>query len=196
MCCFRGCSYYSFSWLCSITKFSKSCLLWPFYTNISTEKFSSSLICFSQHIECALWRKPLNTRFMVLGSMYDVGLIFMLVMAFLRCTLNSYLLLMVLLVIIISKKIKDLFLFSYYMVYWIAVSCLRRISWKAFAWYFAGKWAWFSCTHHLNVFDFMCIARSSAIALSSRCCKWLSDNSTVSDKPMWPAFSNNLILFS
>ena len=64
---------------------------------------------------------------MVLGSMHDVGLIWMLVMAFLRCTLNSYLLLMVL-VILISKKIKDLFPLSYSMVHWIAGSCLFRIS--------------------------------------------------------------------
>ena len=48
-------------------------------------------------------------------SMHDVGLICMLVMAFLGWTSNSYLLLM-LLVMLMSKKIKDLF-FSYSMVF-------------------------------------------------------------------------------
>ena len=47
----------------------------------------------------------------------------MLIMEFLRCTLISYLLLMVL-VMLMSKKFKDLFSFSYSMVYWIAGSCL------------------------------------------------------------------------
>ena len=50
-----------FSWLfllfflllCFITNFFKSCLLWPFSTKISSKKFSSSLIHFSEHIECA-----------------------------------------------------------------------------------------------------------------------------------------------
>ena len=113
-----------------ITKFFKSCLLWSFSTNISIKQFSSSLIYFSQHIECALWRNTLeytlNTLLMMLGSMHDVGLICMLVMAFLRCTLNSYLLLMVL-VMLMSKKFKDLFSFSYSMVHWIAGKCLHGV---------------------------------------------------------------------
>ena len=46
---------------------------------------------------------------------------------FLRCTLNSYLLFMVL-VMLMLKKLKDLFSFSYSMVYWIAGSCLFKIS--------------------------------------------------------------------
>ena len=45
--------------------------------------------------------------------------------------LNSYLLLMVL-VILISNKFEDLFLFSYSMVYWIAGSSLFRIYWKVY----------------------------------------------------------------
>ena len=56
---------------------------------------------------------------MVLGSMHDVGLICTLVMAFLQCTLNSVI------VILISKKFKDLMVIS--MVYWIAGSYLFRI---------------------------------------------------------------------
>ena len=44
---------------------------------------------------------------MKLSSMHNVGLICMLVMVLLRCTFNSYLLLMVL-VILISKKIREL----------------------------------------------------------------------------------------
>lgn len=51
------------------------------------------------------------------------------VMVFLRCTLNSHLLLMVL-VILISNKFKDLFRFSNSMVYWIAKSCFFEISLK------------------------------------------------------------------
>ena len=61
--------------------------------------------------------------------MHDVGLIFTLLMVFLRCTLNSYLLIMVL-VILISNKFKDLFRFSNSMVYWIAKSCFFEISLK------------------------------------------------------------------
>ena len=122
-----------------------------FTTNISIKNFSSFLIYFLEHIECALWRKPLNTLLMMLGSMHDVGLICMLVMAFLRCTLNSYLLLMVL-VMLMSKKFKDLFSFSYSMMYWIAGSCLFKIFWKMFAWCFDVKRAWLSSTYRLNVF--------------------------------------------
>ena len=44
---------------------------------------------------------------MKLSSMHNVDLICMLVMVLLRCTFNSYLLLMVL-VILISKKIREL----------------------------------------------------------------------------------------
>ena len=77
---------------------------------------------------------------------------------FLWCTLNLYLLLMVL-VILISKKIKDLFSFSYSMVYWIAGSCLFKISWKVFAWCFDVKWAWLSSTYRLNVFGCICLLR-------------------------------------
>ena len=96
--------YVLFSWLLllffllfySVTKFFKSCLLWPFSTNISIKTFSSFLIYFSDHIECALWRTPLNTLLRMLRSKYDVPLVGMLVMAFLWCILNSYLLLMVL----------------------------------------------------------------------------------------------------
>ena len=44
---------------------------------------------------------------MKLSSMHNVGLICMLVMVLLQCTFNSYLLLMVL-VILISKKIREL----------------------------------------------------------------------------------------
>ena len=132
---------------------------------------------------------------MVLGSMHGVGFICMLVMAFLRFTLNSYLLVMVL-ATLISKKFKDLFLFSYSVVYWIAGSCLFRISWKVFPWCFDGKRAWLSSTYYLNVFGRMNIVRASAIALRSRSCKKLSENTTISDKPKGPAFSNNLILFS
>ena len=44
---------------------------------------------------------------MKLSSMHNVGLICMLGMVLLRCTFNSYLLLMVL-VILISKKIREL----------------------------------------------------------------------------------------
>ena len=51
---------------------------------------------------------------MVLRSIHDFGLMCMLVVAFLRYTLNSYSLLMVL-VILISGKLKDLFPFSYSM---------------------------------------------------------------------------------
>ena len=151
------------------TKLFKSCLLWVFSTNISIKNFSSFLICFSKHIECALWKKPLNTLLVVLGSKHDVGLICMLVMAFLQCTLNSYLLLMVL-VILISKKFKDLFPFSHSLVYWIAGPFLFRISWKMFDWCFHGKRAWLSSTCRLNVFGCMCIVRASAIALRYRYC--------------------------
>ena len=142
----------------------------PFQSNISIKNVSPSLIYFSEHIKCALWRKPLNTLLMALGSMHDVGLICMLVMPFLRCTLNSCWLLMVL-VILISKKFKDLFSFSYSMVYWIAGTCLFKISWKVFAWCFDGKQAWLSSTYRLNVFGCICIVRASAIVLRSRCCK-------------------------
>ena len=38
--------------------------------------------------------------------------------------------------------------------------------------------------------------RALAIDLCYRCCKYLSDSTSVSDKPMGPAFSNDLILFS
>ena len=56
-----------FSLLYFMTKFFKSCLLWPFSTNISIKNVSASLIYFSEHIEWALWRKPLNTFLMMLG---------------------------------------------------------------------------------------------------------------------------------
>ena len=39
------------------------------------------MIYFSEHIVRALPRKPLNTILMTLGSMHDVGLIFLLTMA-------------------------------------------------------------------------------------------------------------------
>ena len=78
-------------------------------------------------------KKPLNTLLMMLGSMHDVGLIGMLVMVFLWCTLNSYLLLMVL-VMLMSKKIKDFF-FIFYGVLdsWILSS------FKCFCLYLYGK---------------------------------------------------------
>ena len=174
-----------FSLLHFITKFFKSCLLWPFSTNISIKQFSSSLIYFSEHIECALWRNTLeytlNTLLMMLRSMHDVGLICMLVMV---------------LVMLMPKQFKDFFSFSYSMVYWIAGSCLFKISWKVFSWCFDVKWAWLSSTYRLNVYCCICIVRASVITLCCRCCKWLSDNTTISVTPMGPAFSNNLILFS
>ena len=83
VCCFRGCLYYSFYCCILSLSFSKVVSLWPFSSNISIKNIS--LIYFSEHMKCALWKKPLNTLLM-LGSMH-VSLICMLVMAFLRCTL-------------------------------------------------------------------------------------------------------------
>ena len=68
-------NFFRFSWLFLlfflllyfIIKFFKSCLVWPFSTNTSIENFYSSFICFSEHIECALWRKPLKALLIVLG---------------------------------------------------------------------------------------------------------------------------------
>ena len=135
-------------------------------------------------------KKTFEYTLMVLVPMHDVGLIWMFVIAFLEYTLNSYLLLLVL-VILKSKKFKDLFPSSYCMVYRIAGSCLFRIPWKVFVWCFDGERAWLWSAYCLNVFGCMCIVRASALVLRCRCCKYLSDNTTISDTPMGPAFSND-----
>ena len=40
-----------------------------------------------------------------------------------------------------SKKFKDLFPFSYSVVYMIAESCLLKMFWKVVGWFFDGKLA-------------------------------------------------------
>ena len=152
-CCFRGCCYYSFLSLYFITKFFKSCFLGPFSTNISIEKFSSFLNYFSKHIECALWRKPLNTFSMAWGSMY----VFLFVVNGVS-NINIQEIQRFISVFILYGVLDSWFLFVW-------------ISWKVFTLSFYEKRAWLSSTYRLNVFNCMCIARASAIALRSRWCK-------------------------
>ena len=169
-CCFCGCFYYSTYCCILLLSFLKVACYGHSQGTYQLNIFLLLWYIFSKHIEFALWRKSLSTLLMLLGSMHIVGLICMLVMGFLRCTLNSYLSSMEL-VMLMSKKFKDLFSFSYSMVYWIAVSYLFKISWKVLARCFDVKLAWLWFTYRLNVFGCICTVRNLAMALCSRCCK-------------------------
>ena len=70
-------------------------------------KTVSALIYFSEHNVWARCRKPLTTLLVILGSIHEFGLMCMFVIAFFQCTLNSYFLLVVLLVMLISRKFSE-----------------------------------------------------------------------------------------
>ena len=71
---------------------------------MSPKNCVSSLIYFSEHIVRARYGKPLKTLLDILESIHDFGLICMFMIASFRCTLNSYFLLVVLLVMLMSGK--------------------------------------------------------------------------------------------
>ena len=58
-------------------------------TKISTEKYASSLIYFSEHNMWPRCRKLLKTLLVIFGSILEFGLMRMFVIASFRCTLNS-----------------------------------------------------------------------------------------------------------
>ena len=72
---------------------------------MSTKNCVSSLIYFSEHTVWARCRKPLKTLLVILGSIHKFGLICMFVIASFRCTLNSHILLVVLLVILCLENL-------------------------------------------------------------------------------------------
>ena len=168
-------------------------MLRPFSTKILIKHFCFSLKYYSNHIECACWRKLLDALLMVkVNAWYSFDMhvcidIFALQFEFIflvNGVIN----------INIQQKLKIYFPL-YSMVYRIAGPCLFRTSWKVFPWCFNELWAWLLSAYRLNVFDCLCTVRALAIALRSRCCEYLSDNAIISDKPMVLAFPNNLILF-
>ena len=86
-----------------------------------------SLIYFSAHTVWARCRKLLKTLLVINGSIHEFGLMCMFVIAFFQCTLNSYFLLVVLLVMLISRKFSECLWSSNSTVYFIAGSCLFHI---------------------------------------------------------------------
>ena len=82
-------------------------LLCSFSTNIFTKNYLSFLISFSEHTGWVRCRKPFKTFLVILGSINKFGLICIFVIASFRCTLNSYFLLVVLLVMLISRKCSE-----------------------------------------------------------------------------------------
>ena len=83
-----------------------------------------SLIYFSAHTVWARCRKLLKTLLVINESIHEFGLMCMFVIAFFQCTLNSYFLLVVLLVMLISRKFSECLWSSNSTVYFIAGSCL------------------------------------------------------------------------
>ena len=166
----------------------------PFSMKILIKHFCSSLKYYSKHIEYACWRKLLDALLMVrVNAWYSIDMyvcidIFAVQFEFIflvNGVIN----------INIQKNLKIYFPLCS-MVYWIAGPFLFRTSWKVFPWCFDELWVWLLSAYRLNVFGCLCTVRALAIALRSWCCEYLSDNATISDKPMVLAFPNNLILFS
>ena len=105
-------------------------VLCPFSTSMSTKNCVSSFIYVFGHTVGARCRKPLKTLLFILGSIHEIGLMYMFVIASFQCTLNLYFLLVVLLVMLMSKKSSECFWSSNSTVYFIAGSCLCSISKK------------------------------------------------------------------
>ena len=82
-------------------------------------------------------------------NIYELGLIYM--FASFRCTLNLYFLQIVLLVMLMSRKFSECLWSSNSTTYFIAGSCLFRISENLFALDLSWKRAWLSSTKRLNV---------------------------------------------
>ena len=93
-----------------------------------------SLIYFSGYIVWARCKKPLKTLLLILVSTHEFGLICMFVIAYFRCTLNSFFLLVALLVMLMSRKFSECLWSSNSTVYFIAGFCLFSISKNLFAW--------------------------------------------------------------
>ena len=99
----------------------------------------SPLMQVFKHILWAWCRKLLKTLLVILGSIHEFGLMCMFVIAYFRCTLNSYFLLVVLSVMLMSRKFNKFLWPSNSTLYFTAGSCLfsickslsaRDLSWK------------------------------------------------------------------
>ena len=96
-------------------------------TNMSTIKCVSSLTYFSEHIVWARCRKPLKAFLIILESIHEFGLICMFGIVYFRFTLDSYFLLVVLLVLLMSRKFSECLWSSNSTIDFIAGSCLSSI---------------------------------------------------------------------
>ena len=74
---------------------------------MSIKNCVSFLMYFSKHIVWTQCRKPLKTLSVILGSIHEFALICMFAILSFRCTLNSYFLSVIFLVMLISRKFSE-----------------------------------------------------------------------------------------
>ena len=91
---------------------------------MSIKNCVSSIVYFSEHPLWSKCRKPLKTLLVILGSIHEFGLMCMFVIVSFQCNLNSYFLLVVLLMKLMSGKSNECLWSSNSAVYFIAGSCL------------------------------------------------------------------------